>query len=413
MTGRKRLPRSIIRMICLASASALLWPVLPWANSPKFFAQISPFTAICSSVALRKLGAGALIGILIACVTLFRRRWFCRYICPTGLLLEAAAALGLRKTSWWSRCPHLGRYAALLTLAGAVVGYPVLLWMDPLSIFSSSFSVRGAASVTAGVLGGFGLTVLVLLALTSGSIWCARICPLGGTQELLAGAKARWDLWRNKDSEVLTPAEPAGLPYLARRAFILGAAGTGMGWLARALGSARGEDAPLRPPGAVEEGIFTGRCTRCGNCIRICPAKIIRPDTGQAGLAGLLSPTIRYGGNYCLEDCCACTQVCPSGAIQQMDLKKKRQYVIGEALVDGALCLVTLGRKDCDACVRSCPFDAVHMHWDEELYVAYPVVVTERCNGCGACESVCPIQPPKAIRIWKSGNPGSDKRKSL
>ncbi|MBP1623139.1 MAG: hypothetical protein H6Q07_1159, partial [Acidobacteria bacterium] len=169
MTGRKRLPRSIFRMICLASASALLWPVLPWANSPKFFAQISPFTAICSSVALRKLGAGALIGILIACVTLFRRRWFCRYICPTGLLLEAAAALGLRKTSWWSRCPHLGRYAALLTLAGAVVGYPVLLWMDPLSIFSSSFSVRGAASVTAGVLGGFGLTVLVLLALTSGS----------------------------------------------------------------------------------------------------------------------------------------------------------------------------------------------------------------------------------------------------
>ena len=400
MNGGKGLPRLIFRMICFASASALLWSVMPWESSPKFVAQVSPFTAICSSVALRNLSAGALIGILIACITVFRRRWFCRYICPTGLLLEAATTIGFRKSSWWSRCPHLGRHAALLTLAGAAVGYPVLLWMDPLSIFSSSFSIRGAASVTAAVLAGFGLSVLILLTLASGSIWCARICPLGGTQELLAEAKARWDRWRNKSSSAPVSAEPAGLPFLARRAFILGAAGTAMGLLAKKLGAARGQEAPLRPPGAVEEGIFTGRCTRCGNCVRACPSKIIRPDTGQAGMAGLLAPSIRYGENYCLEDCRACTLVCPSGAIQRIHLEQKRRYVIGEALVDGALCLLTLGRKDCDACVRSCPFDAVHVHWDEELYVAYPVVAAEKCNGCGACEAVCPASP-KAIRVWK------------
>lgn len=397
MMSGKRLPRLIIQVICFAWASALLWPVASWKGAPKLVPQVSPFAAICSSIVAHAISIGGGIGLVFACAAIVKRRWFCRYACPTGLLLEGFAAIGFRKSSWWRCFPAIGRYAALVTLAGAVIGYPVLLWMDPLSIFSSTFGLRSADTAVAGILAGLGLAILALLSLTSGQIWCARICPLGGSQDLLAAAGS---LWKSKPDAAKTAA-PVNIGFLARRSFIVGATGMGIGFWGERLGAARGEHAPLRPPGAVDEKHFTGLCIRCGNCVRACPSKIIHADTGQAGIAGLLAPTIRYEKKYCLEDCRACTQLCPSGAIREMDLKQKRRYVIGEALVDGSHCLVPLGRKDCDLCVRACPFDAVHIRWDEERYVAYPVVSTGKCNGCGACEVVCPTDDFKAIRVWK------------
>jgi ferredoxin len=118
----------------------------------------------------------------------------------------------------------------------------------------------------------------------------------------------------------------------------------------------------------------------------------------------LLAPLVRYEKKYCLEDCNACTQVCPSGALQALDLKQKRTYAIGEALVDLSLCVLALERMDCDACMRSCAFEAVRIHWDEDRYIAYPVVDRGRCNGCGACEVACPAYDTKAIRVWKRTN---------
>jgi ferredoxin len=375
--------------------------VLPWKSAPRFVPQLSPFTAICSSIALRAITLGAGAGLIFAAFALVKRRWFCRYACPTGLLLEGIAGIGIRKVSWWKRWPPIGRYAALLTLAGAAVGYPLLLWMDPLSIFSNSFAVWEAANAISAVQAGLGLGILILLSMTSGSIWCSRLCPLGGAQELLASAGSVLKIGQRAEPSQLPAAPEASIGFLARRAFLIGAAGTGMGFVAQRIGAARGDKAPLRPPGAVEEKRFTGFCMRCGNCVRACPSKIIHADAGQAGIAGLLAPVIRYGSKYCLEDCRACTQVCPSGAIKDLSLEQKRRYVIGEALVDGSICWVPLGRKDCDACVRACPYDAVKIHWDEEKYIAYPLVDTGKCNGCGACEVACPTEKIKAIGVWK------------
>jgi ferredoxin-type protein NapF len=274
----------------------------------------------------------------------------------------------------------------------------LLLWLDPLALFSSVFSIRVASSFASGVLAGLGFGILIALSLTSGALWCTKLCPLGGAQELLDSAGSR--LRGKGKSEPSAPRQGRG--FAARRAFLLGAAGIGLGLLARKVGAARGEEAPLRPPGAVAEGIFAGLCTRCGNCVRACPSRVIHPDTGQAGLAGLLAPVLQYRRDYCREDCRACTDVCPSGAIQKLDLEQKRRYVIGEALVDGSICLVTSGQKDCDACVRSCPFEAIEMKWDEEQYVAYPLVDAAKCNGCGACEVACPTLDVKAISVWKA-----------
>jgi len=392
--------RLIVRLSFFAAASVLFLPVLSTTGALKLILQASPFVAICSSVSLRQVEGGAAAGLAFALAAMFRRRWFCRYICPTGLLLEWTARIGCAKTSWWEKLPHIGKYAALLTFFGAIVGYPFLLWMDPLAIFSSFFSIRTAGTILSGFLAGIGLAILLLTSLTSGQFWCARLCPLGGAQDILNSVKS---LFRKKGDDT-TRQEKAIMPL--RRALLFGTAGIGIGFLARRAGAARGEDAPLRPPGAAEEDVFTGLCTRCGSCARVCPSGIISPDSGQAGLWGLLSPIINYEKKYCLPDCVDCTMVCPSGALQRLDIERKRRYIIGEALIDHSLCLVTLGRKDCDACVAACPFGAIRIHWDDDLYAAYPLIDMNNCNGCGACEVVCPVEGYKAIRVWKLENPG-------
>lgn len=47
----------------------------------------------------------------------------------------------------------------------------------------------------------------------------------------------------------------------------------------------------------------------------------------------------------------------------------------------------------CTACAAICHKDAIVMKADEEGFV-YPVVDTEKCIRCGACNRVCPIQNP-------------------
>jgi polyferredoxin len=115
----KRLPRLYIRLAFLAAAILLLW------ISPKLLVQSSTFVAICSPIASRSVSVGIGIGWAFALLTLLRPRWFCRFACPMGLVLEVAAKIGLKRSSCRSRCPQLGQYAALITLAGAIVGYPI------------------------------------------------------------------------------------------------------------------------------------------------------------------------------------------------------------------------------------------------------------------------------------------------
>jgi ferredoxin-type protein NapF len=399
MNGGKRPWRRLAQPACFVAAIALLWPLPFWKSAPKLVVQVSPLVALCSGIALRSFGVGTGIGLISALIAVWRHRWFCRYACPVGLLVECASHLGLKKTSWWSqRHFQLGSALALSTVAGAIAGYPIFLWMDPLAIFSGFLAVRVAGNAMAGISVALLLCIIILLSVTSGALWCARLCPLGAVQDLLGKLRKK----SGSMSERLLPdSSILGRMRSARRAFLFGGAGIGLGLLAEKIGAARGENAPLRPPGAKDEKIFAGLCLRCGNCARVCPSSVIFPDLGQAGVAGLLAPIIRYEKHYCLENCNVCTQACPSGALQALNPEKKRAYRIGEALVDGSLCLVALGQKDCDACARACPFDAVSIHWDEERYAAWPEINISKCNGCGACEVACPSKDIKAIRVWK------------
>ena len=310
--------------------------------------------------------------------------------------------IGFRGNTRWKRCPSIGRYIVLATAAGAVIGYPLLLWMDPLVLFNSPFSIYTATSVLTGVLSAAGLLILFLITITSGGLWCARICPLGATQDILAEIGSFPGKLRRGSEKKCTPGNTV-VEYsfpVTRRTVLAIAAGIGLGVWAKKNGRAYAGNAVLRPPGAIEKGEFTGQCVRCGNCMRACPSKIIHPDIGQGGIPGFMTPVVSYKKGYCLENCCGCTTVCPSGALKKLPLERKHKYIIGEALLDPSLCFLVRGVNDCDICVRSCPFDAVQVYWDEEAYVAYPVVDPLKCNGCGACELFCPTGEVKAISVW-------------
>jgi ferredoxin-type protein NapF len=397
MTFLQRVPRRLIQLTCFVGALVLVWPLLPWKMAPRFFQEVSPFVALSSGIATRSIGLGAILALVVAVVSSFKKRWFCLYLCPTGFLLENTNHMGLRKASFWSKCPPIGRYVAILTIVGAVVGYPVLLWMDPLCIFSSPFAVNKATNPFSVILVCLGLGVLVGATFVFGMLWCVRICPLSGLQDMLfAMRKALWTK--------LSLAASARKFSATRRVFFAGAGGAFFALLARRVGAARyrKSDTLLRPPGAVPEERFSGLCIRCNNCTHACPTKIIHPDTGhEGGLAGFGAPVVKFDRDYkyCLETCNACTQVCPTGALTPLDLQLKNKYIIGEALVDNNVCLTALGKKECDACEVACPYEAVKITWDEEQYNAYPVV-NDKCIGCGACEVVCPTTPVKAIRVW-------------
>jgi len=429
----RRVPRRVIQLTCFVGAVVLVWPLLPWKIAPRFFQQLSPFVALSSSIAARSVGVGAILALIVAVVSSFKKRWFCLYLCPTGFLLENTSRVGLRKTRWWGKLPPVGRYVAIITLAGAVAGYPLLMWMDPLCIFSSPFAMNKATNPTSVFLVSLGLGVLVGATFVFGMAWCVRICPLSGLQDMLF--YARKALWTRLSASVpnrklverfsggrgFSPdvklvkirgasapeghsAAPSHISGVARRAFFASAGGALLALGARRLGAARyrKSDTLLRPPGAVPEDRFAGLCIRCNNCVHACPTKIIHPDTGrEGGLAGFAAPVIRFDRDYkyCLETCDACTQVCPTGALTPLTLQQKNKYIIGEALADNNICLTALGKKECDACELACPYDAVKITWDEAQYISYPVV-NDKCVGCGACEVVCPTIPIKAIRVW-------------
>ena len=404
--NKRRLQSVLTRLVLLAAGLVLIWPLTPWDAGPRVVVETSPLVAICASIINRAVGLTAGIGFAFGLLSVFKKRFFCRFICPTGLLLEGVSHIGLRKLSWWTRWPPIGQYAAALTLVGALIGYPVLLWMDPMALFGSPFAIPVASDLVSGMLAGTLLGILLPMTLLLGGVWCGRLCPLGGFQDQLAAVKP---IVAGGTKSIihwfLSPPRRKGKVTRSRRAVLASAIGIVFGFWGRHSGLARAatDDAPLRPPGAVPEEQFAGVCIRCGNCTAACPSGIIHPDvTYQGGFAGLLAPTVHYTekDEYCLEDCNLCTQVCPSGALQRLDLPTKNRYIVGEALVDTNICLLTLGKKECDVCEVACPFKAVSIKWDDNAYISYPDIDTDKCNGCGACQVACPTDPVKAISVW-------------
>jgi ferredoxin-type protein NapF len=178
-----------------------------------------------------------------------------------------------------------------------------------------------------------------------------------------------------------------------RRAFLGAAAGLAGGFILRWIISPVSKR--LRPPGAVAEDKFKTLCIRCGNCVRICPAKIIQHDTASPDTPGILAPMLGFSSDFCRADCNRCGQGCPSGAIAPLPLDAKNRRKIGLARIAMEDCLLTEGRE-CSICSLICPYNAIEEVFNQETYSYTLRVDPDRCNGCGQCQIVC---PPKVIDI--------------
>ncbi len=367
--------RKLGRWLALGAAVALVF-------SPEmavWFPSLSPHIAFGGALAAKTVSVVTLVGLPVLVLVLIWPRWFCHHACPTGFLQDL---LSRRKAAAWHRWPPIGKWLLVVTLGGATLGYPVFLWLDPLAIFNGFLNAAWHKPVTlvAGVL----LPAVLVFNFFLPKVWCQRICPLGAFQELLALAR------RHKRM----PLPVAHERRLARRAFIGVCAGAAGAALVR---TADGRSAPpLRPPGAAPENEFTGVCVRCGNCGAVCPARIIRQDLRS--VAGFLAPVLKYDADYCRESCNRCGQVCPSGAIARLSVPEKRDRLIGVAKIDLDTCAMANG-QECTACIRACPFEALIVVGSEDSASSQPRLLSSKCNGCGACECVCPVWPKVAIRV--------------
>ncbi len=146
----------------------------------------------------------------------------------------------------------------------------------------------------------------------------------------------------------------------------------------------------LRPPGALPEAGFRDACSRCGDCVRVCPAECIKID--PAGLRGNGVPFIDVDMAACvLCDGLLCMHSCPTGALVPTPLA---DIDMGTAQWHADTCVRTYDGQPCTTCVDVCPVGEVAI----QLLGNRISVKPDGCTGCGLCQNRCPTLP-KSITV--------------
>ncbi|NLH48420.1 MAG: 4Fe-4S binding protein [Myxococcales bacterium] len=299
------------------------------------------------------LSSGSLVAavlfVTILLLNRLQRRFWCRSLCPLGALLGLTARLSPFQRVVGAACDHDGRCRRGCE-TGAIA--PGETEYDPAECIACQR--------------------------------CVSDCHLKVTA------------FRFRD-----PRPRAAMPLdLGRRRFLTGVLGGGFGALLFHVSPTRRlmADRLLRPPGALPEDLFRKRCIRCGQCVKACPTNTLQPDWFEAGLEGLWSPVHRMRLGPCDQGCNVCGQVCPTGAIRALPLEEKRYAKIGTAIIDRERCLVWADEKFCLVCDEACPYNAIYFVQDAEKK-RRPHVDRTRCNGCGQCETACPVLAAGAIVV--------------
>ncbi|MCZ7646835.1 MAG: 4Fe-4S binding protein [Planctomycetota bacterium] len=294
---------------------------------------------------------------------LLRKRFWCRYVCPSGAVFSVFNVFRAAERKVESSCIHCNKCVEIC----------------PFDAIKADFTTRTADCTLCQSCGG--------------------VCPTHAIKFV-----DRWDLTSLKKEDEPPTAE---IP-LDRRGFLAGTAAslfTVLG-MEHAFGAELGRPGaalPVRPPGSVPEAQFLQLCIRCGECFKACPNNVLQPMGFKQGLEGLWTPEVVADWSGCESSCNNCGQVCPTGAIRALPLEEKRHARMGLAVVDTQACLPYANREACDLCVQECKaagymaidYMQVHTQVDEDGfpvpdtgYLA-PVVNPDLCVGCGLCQTRC------------------------
>lgn len=301
------------------------------------------------------------------------RRFWCRYVCPSGALLSVFNTFRVGERKVESSC----------------INCNLCVEACPFDAIEEDFTTRENDCTYCQACGG--------------------VCPTDAIKFV-----TRWNYVELKvDND--PPVEPRPL---SRRGFLtagaVGAATSAAASVAPGLAQSETKSPPLRPPGSVPEADFLDLCISCGECFKVCPGPVLHPAGLEHGLEGLWTPIAVPEHAGCHQDCNFCTQVCPTGAIQPLDLLVKREVHMGLAKVNTTTCLPfdEENREDCNLCFVECEqagYNAIEMRPielpvdREEMerqgfsdfditqmsQILAPFVDAEKCTGCGICTYRC------------------------
>lgn len=363
--------------------------------------------------------------VAIAAITLLFGRFFCRAMCPLGILQSIANRLFHPKTAVRRVCTRLPETNAQRLVRWAVLVAATLCitlgfgaWagmLDPYAIYGRTLSLIPSADgeATAPVNLAFALVstlmfaaILLAAAVGKGRIWCNWICPAGTVFNLIARFSWKKDIVVHScgnchrcfpKTAAKDRAKEKNEGQVTRRDAIrtMAAVAAAEKLTDGGFAEVSRPGLPTRshiilPPGAGKRDNFFRKCVSCQLCVKNCPTHCLVPSVA---LARFGQPEMDFRFGHCHPDCTRCSEVCPTGAISRLTKEEKRTSHIGHAVWHKELCIRTAEDVNCTACERKCPVGAIH------IVKGVPVVDAEACLGCGACEHVCPARPMPAMTI--------------
>ncbi len=140
----------------------------------------------------------------------------------------------------------------------------------------------------------------------------------------------------------------------------------------------------FRPPGAADEVAFVAACTRCGDCIDVCPVHAILKMSANGGGLAAGTPYIDPASRACIASC-------ETGALTKVPWE---QVHMGILELDPHRCITFQG-AECGVCARACPIGEKALALDDK---GRPVLKPEGCVGCGVCVTAC-VTLPSSLKL--------------